>query len=154
MSAKRTAAEVDALLRDARPWLYRLALAVTARPEAAEDATQEALVRATRSQEKLRSVDEPRAWLRKVVVRCAIDAHPRTPETFDPDYPVAHDPTEAIAVRQTLRRLDATDRAVLALAHFEGLSYAEIALALEIPVGTVGSRLHSAREAFREEWSK
>jgi len=154
MNPTRTTAEVDALLRDLRPWLYRLALAITARPDLAEDAAQEALIRGARSRDKLRQVDEPRAWMRRVVVRCAVDAltaGPTQPETTGTAYA---DPTESIAVRQTLERLDPNDRAVLALAHFEGLSYAEIAAALEIPSGTVGSRLHAAKEAFRKEWRK
>lgn len=154
LTAKRTTTEVDALLRDARPWLYRLALAITAQSDAAEDVAQEALVRAMRSREKLRGVDEPTAWLRKVAVRCALTALSRAPSAPETDRAVVRDPTESIAVRQTLQRLDPTDRAVLALAHFEGLSYAEIAAALEVPIGTVGSRLHSAREAFRKEWQK
>jgi RNA polymerase sigma-70 factor, ECF subfamily len=67
---------------------------------------------------------------------------------------VGHDPTESIAVRDALARLEPTDRAILSLSHFEGLSYAEISQALEIPAGTVASRLHAARDAFRREWNR
>ena len=150
----RSTAEVESRLRDARPWIYRLALAITASPEAAEDVAQEALIRAARSTDKLKSVEEPKAWLRTVVVRCAITSLKKTalPEKVTSSTEV--DPTESLAVRETLSRLDSTDRAVLALAHFEELSYAEIGQALEIPVGTVASRLHAAREAFRKEWRK
>ena len=150
----RTTAEVEALLRDARPWIYRLALAITANPEAAEDVAQEALIRAARSTDKLRSVDEPRAWLRTVVVRCAITSLKKSAVTETIASSADVDPTESLAVRETLSRLDPTDRAILALSHFEELSYAEIGKALDIPVGTVASRLHAAREAFRKEWRK
>jgi len=152
--AMRTRAEVDALLRDSRPWLYRLALAITARTEIAEDVVQEALVRAARSRDKLASAAEPRAWLRTVVVRCAITALAKVPAEPQADRPCDADPTEALAVRHTLGRLNPADQAILALAHFEELSYAEIGQALDIPVGTVASRLHAAREAFRKEWRK
>ena len=57
-----------------------------------------------------------------------------------------------MAVRHALSRLAPKDRALLALAHMEGLSYAELSDTLGIPSGTVGSRLHAAREAFRKEW--
>jgi len=151
---RRSHAAVDVLLRDARPTMYRLALAIVGRPDTAEDVTQEALIRASRSREKLRTVAEPAAWLRAIVVRCALTALARP--RFDSQQDVASDadPTEAMAVRMTLERLNPIDRAVLALVHFEGLTYGEIALALDIPVGTVASRLHNAREAFRKEWRK
>ena len=153
-AAKRTAAEVEAILRDARPWLYRLALAISAKPDLAEDITQDALIRAAKSSEKLRSVTEPHAWLRTVLVRCAVTALGRIPPVPEVEGVVATDPTESLAVQGTLSRLNPADRALLALAHFEELSYAEIGAALDIPVGTVASRLHAARDAFRKEWRK
>ena len=70
----RSNAEIEALLLDLRPWLYRLALAITGDAESAEDAAQEALIRAHRHKNKLNEVDEPKAWLRTIVVRCAINA--------------------------------------------------------------------------------
>jgi RNA polymerase sigma-70 factor (ECF subfamily) len=152
--SKRSAAEVDLLLRDARPWLYRLALAIALRPDVAEDIVQESLIRASRSREKLRSVQEPNAWLRPIVVRCAITALKSTAPVTPVKEGFFEDPTESLAVRDTLSRLTGTDRAVLAMAHFEDLSYAEIAEILNVPEGTVASRLHHAREAFRKEWQK
>ncbi len=150
----RTVAEVDQLLRDVRPWLYRLALAVTAHPEIAEDAAQDALIRANRSRHKLMAVTEPRAWLRTVVVRCALTRIQRAPPFPDIPPEISQDPLESIAVQQTLQKLSAHDRVLLGLVHFEGLTYSEIAEIMAIPVGTVASRLHSARQAFREEWNK
>jgi RNA polymerase sigma-70 factor (ECF subfamily) len=154
LGVRRTNVEIEALLRDARPWLYRLALAVTGRPEVAEDATQEALVRAAKSWEKLRTVQDPPAWLRTVVVRCAISAmeKPRFDRVLHDSH--APDPTESVAVQLTLARMCPADRALLALSHFEELTYGEIAEILDIPVGTVASRLFTAREAFRKEWKK
>jgi RNA polymerase sigma-70 factor (ECF subfamily) len=154
ISHSRSSAELEVLLRDARPWLYRLALAITASAELAEDATQEALIRATRSTQKLQAVDDPRAWLRTVTVRCAISALSARHTPTDVEESLEADPTESVAVRMTLSRLTPTDRAILALAHFEELSYAEIGAALDLPLGTVASRLHAARSAFRKEWSK
>jgi RNA polymerase sigma-70 factor, ECF subfamily len=153
-SAKRTAEEVEDVLQEARPWLYRLALSIVGSADAAEDIAQNTLLRAARSRRKLRQVDDLRAWLRRVLVRCAMDELKRRKNEALSDFPQESDPTSSLAVRQVLARLAPGDRAMLALAHFDGLSYEEIAQALEIPVGTVGSRLHSAREAFRREWNR
>ena len=152
MAAKRTNDEIDALLADARPWLYRLALAIVAEPNMAEDVTQETLIRASRARHQLTSAALPTAWLRQVLVRRAMTAlAKRRPEpAVEASYDC--DPSLAISVRQTLNRLSAVDRTILALAHFEELSYAEIAVVLNVPVGTVGSRLHSARAAFKGAW--
>jgi RNA polymerase sigma-70 factor (ECF subfamily) len=51
-----------------------------------------------------------------------------------------------------LNRLPEEQRTLLWLREVEGLSYAELALNLEIPVGTVRSRLFAAREALRKIW--
>jgi RNA polymerase sigma factor (sigma-70 family) len=50
--------------------------------------------------------------------------------------------------------LDVRKRAVLSLYHFEQLSVGEISLALDIPKGTVKSRLHAARKELRELWQQ
>lgn len=54
-------------------------------------------------------------------------------------------------VWKALDRLDPDHREVLVLKELEGMSYREIAGVLEIPDGTVGSRLHHARDALRRE---
>lgn len=51
-----------------------------------------------------------------------------------------------------LRRLTAEQRAILVLRDLEGLSEAEAAALLEVEIGTVKSRLHRARRAFRGRW--
>ncbi len=58
-----------------------------------------------------------------------------------------------IVVEQVLNSLSAPMRAALVLREMEGLEYAEIALVLNIPVGTVRSRLNTAREQFRQRWA-
>jgi RNA polymerase sigma factor (sigma-70 family) len=55
-------------------------------------------------------------------------------------------------IDDALARLPPPQRAVLVLRTQEGLSEQEIATALGIPAGTVKSRLHRARAAFREMW--
>ena len=52
---------------------------------------------------------------------------------------------EAEAVRRAVASLDPVDRAALQLREFDGMSYDRIAEALDVPIGTVKSRLHRAR---------
>ncbi|RMH01601.1 MAG: RNA polymerase sigma factor [Planctomycetota bacterium] len=76
------------------------------------------------------------------------------PEPADPQAPA---PEEIVArdersrlVGDALARLPAGDREILLLKHFDGLSYREIADALGIPVGTVMSRISTARRRLRK----
>ncbi|HUX16621.1 MAG TPA: sigma-70 family RNA polymerase sigma factor, partial [Phycisphaerae bacterium] len=52
-------------------------------------------------------------------------------------------------VWQAILTLPLAHREIISLAHFQGLSYKEMAEALGIPIGTVMSRLHAARRALR-----
>ena len=149
----RPRAEVVDFLKDSRPWAYRLALAVVGAPDLAEDVAQEAMVRAWRAQGTLARATDMKAWLRRVVVRQALTTLGRRrtvelPEMASPDL------EPSLQVRAVLAGLPTEMRALLALAYFEGLTYAEMAAALEIPEGTVASRLHTARAAFRSAWGE
>ena len=57
-------------------------------------------------------------------------------------------------VRASVDRLPDFLRQVLVLAYYQGLKYREIAEILEIPVGTVKSRLHAALVKLQEAWSE
>jgi len=58
-----------------------------------------------------------------------------------------------VAVQQVLRQMPDHLAAVLVLRELHALSYEEIAKTLSIPIGTVRSRLHAARELFRRLWA-
>jgi RNA polymerase sigma-70 factor, ECF subfamily len=73
---------------------------------------------------------------------------PHSPEA--PATPRAE--TEPFAIRQALEQLPVDLRTVLWLREAEGYSYEELAKILRIPVGTVRSRLHSARQQLRKVW--
>jgi RNA polymerase sigma-70 factor, ECF subfamily len=60
----------------------------------------------------------------------------------------------AAVMEDVFRRLPEEQRSLLWLREVEGQSYAELAETLEIPVGTVRSRLFAAREALRKMWQK
>ena len=144
----------EELAAEWRIWGYRLALKITGCPDAASDAVQEALLRAFRSQSKLSDADSPRAWFRKVLVRCAIDRIPKILTSLKTvEQGVEADET-GIHVRHVLQALEPNHRAILALAIGEELSYQEISELLEIPIGTVGSRVYHAKLAFRKAWGE
>ena len=133
--------------------LHRYASAV-AGPGLADDACQDAWLRMWRSWD---SAEEERrdAWARQVVRNCALDRLSSRPDVVEiaADDPAPDLPPEELVVRRDelsaigacIRRLPAHLQQVIWLREMVGLSYAEIAEALHIPIGTVMSRLHSAR---------
>jgi RNA polymerase sigma-70 factor (ECF subfamily) len=130
---------------------------VTGRPETAEDAAQDTLLRAVRHRPQLTALQSEWAWLRVIAVRRALTHLKRQKfwtelDEFQPGKPDGSD--ERLAVEHTLCRLKPDHRLILGLAVGEGMTQAEIAVALAIPEGTVASRLHAARHAFRKIWEE
>jgi RNA polymerase sigma-70 factor (ECF subfamily) len=147
---------VDGLVRRSYQDIFRLALSITGSPDLAEDVTQEVCIRLSKTFLDVTELKNPKAWIRKATVRCSIDAiNRRVESSLIEEVPFkTSDPDESIAVMQTLGLLSPEHRVILALALGEGLSYEEIAEELQIPIGSVGSRLHHARARFRDLWEK
>ena len=127
----------------------------------AEDVAQETFLKAWLALPRYReSIGSLRAWLCRIAINTARDAHRRERPVQELDEHMIDgdsDPAEqaetkaqAKAVRCALDQLPAASRAALVLREYEGLAYAEIATALGIPVGTVMSRLSFARRRLRE----
>jgi RNA polymerase sigma-70 factor (ECF subfamily) len=127
----------------------------------AEDAAQEAFIRAWRHLPNYRPRSPFRNWVYRIATNAALDALRRERETVDADeLPLTS--TEAgpearieakergARVKQAVLALPQASRAVLVLREYEGLSYREIADTLNIPIGTVMSRLSYARNRLRE----
>lgn len=138
--------------------LYRIARLILRDTELAEDATQDALVRAWRDLPTLRDVERFDAWLYRLIVRsCADVARHRKryraeitllrSEPAEPDR--ASDLADRDQLERGLRRLSEAQRTILVMNFYLGMSPTETADALEIPVGTAKSRLHYAIEALR-----
>ena len=77
-----------------------------------------------------------------------------SPRTENPAPPSLSGPDARLLIEDLLVRLDADSRSLLWLREVEGYSYQELSLMLEIPVGTVKSRLFSAREHLRDMWRR
>src|SRR5262245_11717610 len=133
--------------------LYALASLILHDPELAEDATQETLIRAWRDLPALRDADAFDSWLNRVLARTCTDFARRRRRWRAEVRPLSHEPREAdrssdLADRDQIergfRRLNEAQRTILVLHFYLGLSPAETADALDIPVGTAKSRLHYA----------
>lgn len=146
--------------------MLRVARSVTGSAVEAEDLVQDALVRAFRSIDKFDG-RHPRAWLLTIVRNTHINRNrrqrpvllddPDAPETSGRD-PVSGsveddyiDRTFDTAIAVSLQNLSDDARRVIELVDIAGLSYAEAADELQVPVGTVMSRLHRARRKVRED---
>jgi RNA polymerase sigma-70 factor (ECF subfamily) len=150
------AAALDVVVRELAPYVGRICGAIALGD--GDDAIQEAMVAIVRN---LRSVREPaalRGWARRVAVREAVRVarggrySPVDPTVVATAVSVP-DGATATEVRAVLASLTPEQRAVLVLRHVDGLHEDEMADVLGVAPGTVKSRLHRARAAFREEWS-
>lgn len=125
--------------------------------EEGADAVQETLLAVFRN---LRSLKEPAAlhsWVRSTAVREAVRIAKRANRAVLTDnvgeLPSRLDVEKAADVRDVLDRLTPEHRAVLTLRDLEGFDEAEAARLLAVPRGTVKSRLHRARDSFRNAWA-
>lgn len=150
------AAALEAVLRALAPYLGRICGAIAA--GAGDDALQETMVAVARNLRSLREPAAIRGWARRIAVREAVRAArggrtvPVDPAHLAPRASVP-DAATAVEVRAVLAQLAPEQRAVLVLRHLDGLDEAEMAQALGVARGTVKSRLHRARGAFRERWT-
>jgi RNA polymerase sigma-70 factor (ECF subfamily) len=140
--------------------LFAAARLILRHDEQAADAVQEALLQAWLDLRGLRDPDRFDAWLHRLLVRACYRAAKRRREreivelTLDSTRdPMTPDAQRALAVRDQLdrgfRRLSPEQRAVIVLHHYLGLSLAESAEVLAIPLGTMQSRLSRATQAMR-----
>jgi RNA polymerase sigma-70 factor (ECF subfamily) len=148
----------EALATSAGDRLYAAARLILQSADLAEDAVQEALVRAWQQLPSLRDPDRFDAWLYRLVVNaCADQGRQLRRWSIQvrplPLHAATSDDTGAVADRELLERgfarLKPDQRAVVVLHFYSGFSAAEIARMLGIPEGTARSRLHYATEAMR-----
>jgi RNA polymerase sigma-70 factor (ECF subfamily) len=149
----------DRLVERHRDVVYRVAARIVG-PDDAADVSQDAFLRAFHRLDQLAGGASFRGWLLQITHNAAVShVERRRPEPVDPAAPEAEGPSDAsltpaalLEQHERVRRLEAKirllrieHRSVLVLRDVEGLSYEEIGVATETPIGSVKGRLHRAR---------
>src|SRR5246127_334034 len=164
--------DFDAAAREHRPFLLQIAIASARNPADAEDIVQEALMRGYRGIKRFRGDCPLRIWLSRIVVRVAINHHKSVArrlkrwvffgdlqsahedgsiQEFDPPDPLGLFDREALLdLRKHVKRLPDEFRMPLVMLAVDGLTIPEIAGILEIPEGTVKSRIFYARKRLKQ----
>ena len=156
------------LVKKYRKEAYYHAYALMGNREDAADACQESFQRAFMAIPKLVNLDRFYPWFYRILRNCCLNMLSRrrtilnhTRETgsdirgegtFDDHSSILEKKEEAQTVWRVLSDLDMDSREILSLKYIQGNSYEEIAQVLDIPRGTVMSRLFYARKAFREKY--
>ncbi len=154
----RDGAAFGAELNKALPRLRRRALAITGQWSLADDLVQDCLERAWRARDSLTSATMPFSWLCTILRHAHIDGlrrHKHERQSVEIDevaetlaiLPEMTD--ETMDLMEAMKALNTNQRSILLLAGVEGLSYQEIAQELDVPLGTVMSRLARARQTLR-----
>jgi RNA polymerase sigma factor (sigma-70 family) len=157
---KADPAAVRAVYRAYGRLVYTVAYGVLGDRSLSEEATQQTFVKAWRASAQIDPSRELGPWLVTIARRVAIDLHRReTRHSAVPlDEVASEDPalvslpvtTETVyeiwEVRRAVSALPAADQQVVRLQHFEGLTHAQIAQRLGVPVGTVKSRSFRAHK--------
>ena len=137
--------------------LFAVAYRILRDVDAANDATQEALVTLWRELPALRDTDRFEAWAYRIVVNASYAENRKNRRRLSIALAMPtdsfEDPIAAVADREQLERgfgrLPVEQRAALVLQHYLDLSLPQIAEVMGVPIGTVRSRLHYARDAMR-----
>jgi RNA polymerase sigma-70 factor (ECF subfamily) len=145
----------NGLYREQAPRLYAFLRRMTGNTQAAEDILQETFAEFWKRPRKYApDSGSLRAWLFGISRKRAADWwRKRDPVAREPDEPPSACHVEISSmIDDAMARLPEQQRMLLWLREVEGQSYEELADVLEIPVGTVRSRLFGAREALRRIW--
>ena len=161
--ANRQEAVFDQLMEEHGPAVRAVLRHLCRRPQDVDDVWQDTAVRVWKSLQQRPWLRNPRAWLVRIAYRASVDHAARQPaageygefDRADESAPTAHESAalaeRRLQVRQALDALPADLRALIALHYTAGLSLRETAAALDLPVGTVKSRLHAALNLLRRE---
>jgi RNA polymerase sigma-70 factor, ECF subfamily len=148
------------------PRLFRTALRLTGSTEDAADLTQQAFCQAIDKWKAFDGASQPTTWLHQILVNCVRDwARRRAVRATEPvdqwdvvplvhNAPSQHDDLERReqlgSLRQAVETLTPPLRQALVITVLDGYSYQEAAEMLNVPPGTIASRVHQAREQLRK----
>ena len=153
------------LVEQFQPTVQAIALRRLGNASEAMELTQEVFLHILRRIHQLREPERFAGWLRQVAVRMAINRATRrvAPSTVDTGvlegaYERTLQPVDELITREraerlwaALRRLKTLDRESLVAFYIRGLSLVEMAGELDVPLGTIKRRLHTARKRLRLE---
>jgi len=171
--------DFETMMRANGPKIYTLAIRLSGNLADGQDLAQEAFVKAYEHWEKFRGESDVGTWLYRICVNCwknrvryerrrafwkhfSIDAVGEVDdkpvrELPAPDAPLdqsLEDRERQAAAQAALAALKPDDRAILVMREMEDRSYEEISELLDIPIGTVRSRLARAREKLIDQFNK
>jgi RNA polymerase sigma-70 factor, ECF subfamily len=151
--------ELTALVVAHHAAVYRYACRLCGCPTEAEDLTQQTFLVAQRKLHQLREAERACSWLLAIVRSCFLKSirkvRPRPAQDLELDMANVADPAPEVEeidrdqLAAALAELPEEFRLVLLMFYFEELSYQQIAEQLEVPVGTVMSRLSRAKGHLR-----
>ncbi len=146
------AADFDAFYRAHRDRLYRALALTTGRPDVAQESVDEALARAAERWETIAHYRQPDAWAYRVALNCARSTFRRRARFW------RHAPRDRVddrlpdpEVNRAVRKLPPKLRLVVVARYYLDWPLETIANALDLPTGTVKSRLSRALAALRRE---
>jgi RNA polymerase sigma-70 factor, ECF subfamily len=152
--------EAQRALEQARARLYRVAYSWCHSAALADDLVQETLTKALRKSSQLRDPKARDAWLFTILANCYRDHFRKQRDMDDIDeIEISHETTpesessraEIVSmVRAAIAKLPQGQRQVVTLVDLEGFSYVEVAQILDVPIGTIMSRLCRARNAMKD----
>lgn len=152
---------LEALIARTESACYRLAYSITNDSELSRDALQEAYFLVFQRIGQLREPAAFKGWLFRIVNHCCHDILRRRQREVQTDFEeredlqelseggdLAEEVTRAQKIRATFAALPEIDRTALALREVCSMSYEEMSRVLDVPLGTVRSRLAKARQRF------
>lgn len=157
--------ELQSVVEDHYQNLYRFAMSLTRSSDDAWDLTQEAFLRLAKKRSSIRSAAAVKSWLYTTLYREFLRIAKRgkrfdsweesaPPEVIENESSKQVRSAEARDVMDSLMELKDGYRQVVSLYYLESYSYKEIASILEIPIGTVMSRLARGKELLRAQLTK
>jgi RNA polymerase sigma-70 factor (ECF subfamily) len=148
----------DGWVRQHHRLLFGIAYWWTGSRTDAEELTQEAFFQAYRSRSSLRDMESAKGWLVGILRHCYAQIRRRHRYAKEISLEeMANEPededrldSDALALHQSLAKLEERYRLPIVMFYFYDVSYREIARALDLPVGTVMSRLSRARKLLNQ----
>lgn len=167
----------DILMERHQGRAYQYALRLTKHAEEARDVVSEGFIRVFRAIKQFRSSSAFTTWLYRILRNCFLDMRKRKSLWIVASLDASHEtedgevqmqvvdnrpgPEEiaircdySVRVRKAICQLTEIQRNMVVLYHAQQMSYEEIALQLDLPVGTVKSRLNRARIALKDVLSR